>query len=665
MVLEVAEHSQSTTSTQRGFLMDHSQHILLVDDEIRFGETLKQILSFYGYQVTIATCGQDAVALLDVHVYDLALLDIELPDMAGYDILDSVKENNSLLVAIMLTGNSSMETAIQALRKGAYDYLKKPIDTNLLLRTIEKAIKHKQLEKAIKAGEERFKILVDASWEGIVIHDQGILLEANQQFLNMFGYQQEELIGTNILEKILVPQTVVKVKARIKNGEVGFHESTGLKRDGTNFPIETNSRYMEYHDRKVRVCAIRDISTRIKAEQEKIRLLEKLAMANKIETLGLMAGSIAHDLNNILSGVVTFPELILMQMDKSDKHREAIEFVRDAGKRAAAVVSDLLTVAHGTTASKKICNLNDLIKNHLASVEQQTITSQFKEVIIETQLADDLLNFNCSEIHIGKSVMNLVNNALESIEKNGTITISTSNRLLETPLDAYEHINAGEYVVLTISDNGTGIPEHALSKIFEPFYSKKEIGKSGTGLGLAIVWSTVHDHHGYVNLQSDGQKTTFELFFPATRKQADEKPTGISMNAYKGNGEAILIVDDQESQRTIASSLLNTLCYQTCAIASGEEAIVYLQQQKADLVLLDMIMAPGMNGRETYEQILKINPAQKVIIASGFSEDEEIKKIHALGGIQFMNKPYTVDQIGIAIKQALRNGCPAVSTLGE
>lgn len=639
--------------------MDHSQHILLVDDEIRFGETLKQILFFYGYQVTIATSGREAVALLDIHVYDIALLDIELPDMYGYDILDSVKENNRHLVAIMLTGNGSMETAIQALRKGAYDYLKKPIDSDLLLRTIEKAIKHKQLEKAIKAGEERFKILVDASWEGILIHDQGILLEANQQFFNMFGYRQEELIDTNILEKIFLPQPLIKVKARIEKGEVGFHESTGLKKDGTNFPIETNSRYMEYHDRKVRVCAIRDISTRIKAEQEKIKLLEKLAMANKIETLGLMAGSIAHDLNNILSGVVTFPELILLQMDKSDKHRKAIEFVRDAGKRAAAVVSDLLTVARGTTASKKICNLNDLIKNHLASIEQQTITAQFKEVIIETQFADDLFNINCSEIHISKAIMNLVNNALKSIEKEGTITISTSNRLLETPLDAYEHINAGEYVVLTISDSGTGIPEYALSKIFEPFYSKKEIGRSGTGLGLAMVWSTVHDHNGYVNLRSDEQRTTFELFFPATRKQADEKPTGISMNAFKGHGETILIVDDEEGQRTIASSLLNTLCYQTCTVTSGEDAIAYLQQQKADLVLLDMIMEPGMNGRETYEQILKINPAQKVIITSGFSEDEDIKKSHALGVIQCIKKPYTIDQIGIAIKQALHNERPA------
>ncbi|MDP3695771.1 MAG: response regulator, partial [Desulfocapsaceae bacterium] len=137
-----------------------------------------------------------------------------------------------------------------------------------------------------------------------------------------------------------------------------------------------------------------------------------------------------------------------------------------------------------------------------------------------------------------------------------------------------------------------------------------------------------------------------------------------SMNAYKGHGETILIVDDQENQRTIACSLLNTLYYQTDAVTSGEEAIAYLQQQKADLVLLDMIMEPGMNGRETYEQILKINPEQKVIIASGFSEDEEIKKIHALGVIQFMKKPYTIDQIGIAIKQALRNGRPAVSTLG-
>lgn len=633
--------------------MDHAQHILLVDDEVRFGETLKQILSFHGYQVTVAICGREAIDLLDNQVYDLALLDLELPDMYGYDVIDSVKENNRFLVPIMLTGNASMETAIQALRKGVYDYLKKPVDSDLLLKTIDKALKHKELEKALRSSEERFKTLAEASWEGIVIHDRGILLEANQQFFNIFGYQKEELLGTNILEKIFLPQALIAVRTRIKNGEVGFHEAIGLRKDGTSFPIETNSNYMEFHDRKVRVCAIRDISTRIKAEQEKIKLLEKLAIANKIETLGLMAGSIAHDLNNILSGIVTFPELILMQMDTSDKHRESIEFIRDAGKRAAAVVSDLLTVARGTTAPKKICNLNTLIKKHLASLEQQTITSRFKEVMIETELAEDLLNTRCSEIHISKVVMNLLNNALEAIEQDGVITISTSNRLLETPLKGYEQINPGEYIVLSISDNGPGIPEHALTKIFEPFYSKKTMGRSGTGLGLAIVWSTVHDHNGYINVQSNEKGTTFDLFFPATQKQADKQTAGISLNALKGHGETILIVDDQQNQRAIASNLLNKLNYKSHAVSSGEEAIAYLQQQEADLLILDMIMEPGMNGRETYEQILKINPTQKAIIASGFSEDEEVNKTRELGVVHFIKKPYTIDQIGMAIKQAL------------
>lgn len=633
--------------------MEQSQHILLVDDEVRFGETLKQILSFYGYKVTVATSGREAIALLDNNTFDLALLDVELPDMYGYDVIDAIKENNRFLTPIMLTGNGSLDTAIQALRKGVYDYLKKPVDSDLLLKTIEKAIKHKQLEKALRASDERFKILADASWEGIAIHDHGILLEANQQFFKLFGYEENELIHTNILKKLFAPQCLIDLQTRIGNGEVGFHESMGLKKDGTTFPIESNSRYMEYHDKKVRVCAIRDISTRIKAEQEKIKLLEKLAIANKIETLGLMAGSIAHDLNNILSGIVTYPEIILAQMDASDKHRKSIEFIRDTGKRAAAVVSDLLTVTRGAKAQKKICNLNTLIKNHLDSMEHQTMASQFPEIQFETHLADDLLNISCSDIHLSKVLMNLINNAFEAIEQNGRIVLTTGNKVLDTPFKDYEYINTGEYVVLTISDNGTGIPEQALTKIFEPFYSKKKMGRSGTGLGLAIVWSTVHDHNGHITVRSTEKGTTFELYFPATRKKTDEAPTGISMNAYKGRGETVLIVDDQESQRAIACNLLSALNYQPFAVGSGEEAVTYLQQNKADLVLLDMIMEPGINGRETYEQILTINPEQKAIIASGFSEDEEVNKIHDLGVIQFVKKPYGIAQIGIAIKQTL------------
>ena len=638
--------------------MEQSQRILLVDDEVRFGETLKQILSFYGYQVTIATSGQEAISLLDNHAYDLALLDVELADMYGYEVLDSLKDNNRFLIPIMLTGNGTLDTAIQSLRKGVYDYLNKPIDSDLLLKTIEKALKHRQLKKALRSSEDRFKILADASWEGIAIHDHGFLLEANQQFLKLFGYEKEELLHTNILEKLFPSHCLVDLNSRIKNGEVGFHESTGLKKDGTSFPIESNSRYMEYQDKMVRVCAIRDISTRVNAEQEKIKLLEKLAIANKIETLGLMAGSIAHDLNNILSGIVTYPEMILAQMDTSDKYRKSIEFIRDTGKRAAAVVSDLLTVTRGSKAPKNTCSLNQLIINHLDTIEHQTIASRFKGVRIETHLADDLLNMNCSDVHISKVIMNLINNAMEASEQNGNIVLSTSNKILDTPIKGYEEITPGAYVVFTISDNGSGIPEHALSKIFEPFYSKKKMGRSGTGLGLAIVWSTVHDHNGYISVRSNEKGTTFDLFFPASDKKAATVPEGISINAYKGHGETVLIVDDQENQRDIAYNLLNELNYQAFAVSSGEEAVAYLQQNKADLVLLDMIMEPGINGRETYEQILTINPAQKAIIASGFSEDEEVGKINELGDIQFIRKPYGIDQIGIAILQTLRNDSP-------
>jgi len=638
--------------------MEQSQHILLVDDEVRFGETLKQILSFYGYQVTIATSGLEAMSLLDNHAYDLALLDVELADMYGYEVLDSLKENNRFLIPIMLTGNGTLDTAIQSLRKGVYDYLSKPVDSDLLLKTIEKALKQKQLEKALRSSEDRFKILADASWEAIAIHDHGYLLEANQQFLKLFGYEKEELIHTNILEKLFPSHCLIDLNSRIMNGEVGFHESTGLKKNGTSFPIESNSRYMEYHDKMVRVCAIRDISTRVNAEQEKIKLLEKLAIANKIETLGLMAGSIAHDLNNILSGIVTYPEIILAQMDSTDKHRKSIEFIRDTGKRAAAVVSDLLTVTRGSKAPKKTCSLNQLIKNHLETIEHQTIASRFKDVHIEAHLADDLLNMNCSDVHISKVIMNLINNAMEASEKNGNIILSTSNKILDAPFKGYEDINPGAYVVFTISDNGSGIPEHALTKIFEPFYSKKKMGRSGTGLGLAIVWSTVHDHNGYISVRSNDKGTTFDLFFPASNKKADIVPAGISINAYKGHGETVLIVDDQENQRDIAYNLLNELNYQAFAVSSGEEAVAYLQQNKADLVLLDMIMEPGINGRETYEQILSINPTQKAIIASGFSEDEEVGKINRLGDIQFIRKPYGIDQIGIAILQTLRSDGP-------
>jgi CheY-like chemotaxis protein len=215
-------------------------------------------------------------------------------------------------------------------------------------------------------------------------------------------------------------------------------------------------------------------------------------------------------------------------------------------------------------------------------------------------------------------------------------------------------VEEGDYVVLIVSDNGMGISSRDIEKIFEPFYTKKVMGRSGTGLGLAVVWGTVKDHNGYIDVKSeDGKGSTFTIYLPATKEDLarDEQKTAPAQ--YIGRGESILVVDDVIAQREVATSLLTKLGYKVDAVSSGEAAVEYLRTHKADLIVLDMIMDPGIDGLDTYKRILEINPKQKAIIVSGFSETDRVHQAQALGAGAYVKKPYLLERLGLAVRREL------------
>ncbi len=386
---------------------------------------------------------------------------------------------------------------------------------------------------------------------------------------------------------------------------------------------------------------------------QRLKLEAQLRQSQKMEAMGLMAGGVAHDLNNILSGIVSYPELLLLDLPENSPLRKPIKIIQESGMKAADVVADLLTVARGVAIGKEIANLNTLIKVYLNSAEHQKLIARCPSITFKTGLAPDLLNISCSSIHIEKTLMNLIANASESIENAGTVSISTFNRYLDKPLNGYEDVRPGEYAVLKIADNGTGISSEDLERIFEPFYTKKVMGRSGTGLGLAIVWNTIRDHNGYINVRSSEKGTSFELYYPVSRDEIIPGKEKLPLKDYLGHGEKILVVDDEERQRKIACDMLTRLKYDATAVSSGKKAIAYLKENSVDLVILDMIMPKGLNGRETFQKIIKIYPDQKAIIASGFSETEEVKLAQQSGARKYIKKPYTLEKIGMAVKKEL------------
>jgi len=250
--------------------------------------------------------------------------------------------------------------------------------------------------------------------------------------------------------------------------------------------------------------------------------------------------------------------------------------------------------------------------------------------------------------------MNLLNNAYEAISSNGVITISTSKKYIDKPLKNYNYISNGYYAVLTVKDNGVGILEEDIDRIFEPFYTKKFLGRSGTGLGLSIVWNTVKDHNGYIDVSTGHSGTMFNLYFPVTEKSDNTETSESKKTNFNGNRENILIIDDDPVQREILSNILSMLNYIPNACSSGEEAIEYLQSNSVDLVILDMILGRGFNGKETYEKIIEMCPGQKAIIVSGYSNTSDVAKAQKLGAGTFIGKPYKIKTIGKSIQEELK-----------
>jgi len=397
----------------------------------------------------------------------------------------------------------------------------------------------------------------------------------------------------------------------------------------------------------------KETEQRLMAEQEKQVLQDKLILAQKMEAIGMMAGGVAHDLNNILSGIVGYPELLLQTLPKESELRKPLEAIHDSGQRAAAVVADLLTVARGVASIHEVHDLNLLVQEYIDSPECKKLKSLSPDVMFRQRLQATPSDIFCSSVHVKKCIMNLITNAAEAIAGHGTVTVSTNSQYVKD--EKSSAMEAGEYIILSVKDSGPGIAEQDLEHIFEPFYTKKLTGRSGTGLGLAVVWNTMEDHNGKVVVQSDSHGTCFQLFFPGTHKeqqrniQTDNSPA----HAFKSDDEHILVVDDEPQLRDLACKMLASMGYAVDSVCSGELAITFIKDTPVDLIVLDMLMDPGMNGHQTYKEIRKLYPEQKAIIASGFSESDEVKATLQLGAGGFIKKPYSMNQLNRVVKEAL------------
>jgi PAS domain S-box-containing protein len=526
----------------------------------------------------------------------------------------------------------------------------------------------KKSEKQLAQSERKYRQLAECLPDVIWTTDMDLRFTyVSPAAIQVQGWTPEEFLNLR-MQDVLSPESYARAMAEFST-QLALAENAGdysrpttieieiLHRRGSTVWTEVTASFLRGADnRPVGVLGVtRDITERRRISKEREELLTSLERSKKMEALGTLAGGVAHDLNNVLSGIVSYPDLLLMDLPPDSPLKRRIEIIRESGKKAAAIVQDLLTLARRGVAVAERVNLNELINEYLLSPEFNRLMSFHPNVDVACSLPPDTMNVMGSPIHLSKTIMNLVSNAAEAMPTGGRVLVATRNQYLETPLRGHTEIRKGDYVVLEVSDSGIGIAPEDLQRIFEPFYTKKKMGRSGTGLGMAVVWGTVQDHFGYIDVQSrQGVGTAITIYLPSCGRTADRRPEAQAAEDWHGAGETILVVDDAKEQREIAVEILKELGYEPKALPSGEEAVALLEREKIDLLILDMIMDPGIDGLETFRRVIQRHPGQKAIIASGFAETDRVKAAQSIGAGAYIRKPYTVDVLARAIKSELK-----------
>jgi PAS domain S-box-containing protein len=527
-------------------------------------------------------------------------------------------------------------------------------DGGIIQTIIRDITERKQAEIRLIHSEKKYRDLFTNAQVGLfrIHYTPQPIIECNSSLAKMFGYDDHTLCLENFPLKSVdtgKEKHVNLLDLVCEHGKITDLAFSREIKDGKRGWFRFSADYSIQQSRIE--GSVTDITEARIANEEKLQLQKELERSRKMEALGLLVSGVAHDLNNILAGIVSYPELILLKHPNDPTLRPPLEAIQDSGKRAAEIVGDLLTLARSAASVRKTHDLHSLIGDYLESPEYNHLQKLHPEIRTRTHLNAPDSEISCSSVHIKKCLMNLVTNGFEAITGIGQITLSTTNTTISG--QSGDNVKISKYVVLSISDTGAGIAEKDQEHIFEPFYSRKKMGRSGTGLGLTVVWNTMQDHNGKVTIESSESGTTFHLSFPVnTGDQIDrqEEPAQI---ITVGHEESILVVDDEPHLRDIACQILTTAGYSPRAVATGEEALNYLEKHSADLILLDMQMDPGMNGYETYRQIIKMYPGQKAIIASGFSESDDVKSALDLGVGSFIKKPYTASQLSHVVAKEL------------
>ncbi|MFH0728509.1 MAG: PAS domain S-box protein [Pseudomonadota bacterium] len=504
-----------------------------------------------------------------------------------------------------------------------------------------------QTDRELRESEEKFRQLFDMESDAIMMVDNDThqILEVNASACALYGYEREELLNMRTYDISAEPDAT-RLVSKTKQEKVPnrYHK----KKDGTVFAVEVNIGYFNWRGRSLHVSAIRDISSRLAAEEEKRNLEAQFHEAQKMESIGTLAGGIAHDFNNLLMSIMGNATLALMNIHPADPCHTYLNNIKRISNSGATLAKQLLGFARGGKYEPKPTHLNELV-----SYQNQLFGRTYKNL---TLLEDFEPNLRCTEVDRGQIeqvLLNIFVNSQQAMPEGGSIFVKTENAVIDKDTVLPFPCKRGEYVKLSIRDTGIGMDEATRKRIFEPFFTTKEKGR-GTGLGMASVYGIIKNHAGYIDVTSKpGEGTTISIWLPVSEKVIADTLQPVDEKIARGSG-TILLVDDEEAITDVTLQMIELLGYRVISATSGREAVRLYEEsrERIDLVILDVIM-PGMGGGETFDRLKEIDPNVNVVISTGFSIDENASRIMARGAKDFLQKPFDMETLSKKIKKAL------------